>query len=318
MYQVSVIIPNYNGIAYLPECLNALLKQSFTDFETILVDNGSTDGSVELIRQVYSWVHLIALDQNYGFSKAVNEGILASQAPYVILLNNDTRAEEHFVEELFQAIRKSRHRFSCQAKMVQMQNPALIDDAGNYYTALGWAYARGKGKPEKNYNQERQVFSCCGGATIYRKDIFREIGYFDEAHFAYLEDTDIGYRARICGYRNMYVPTAVVCHAGSATSGSRYNLFKTRLSSRNNIYLVYKNMPFVQILLNLPFLAAGFLIKAIFFFFKKQGPAYVWGLMNGFKLSIRKKKFRFRWNNIPNYIRIQLELWVNIIKILKI
>ncbi len=317
MSEVSVIIPNYNGIAFLPACLNALLKQSFTDFETILVDNGSSDGSTELIRQDYSWVRMITLDRNYGFCRAVNEGIRASSSPYVILLNNDTRADQHFVEELLKAIRKNRRRFSCQAKMVQMQNPSVIDDAGDFYTALGWAYARGKGRPEKNYRQEREVFSCCGGASIYRREIFEEIGYFDEAHFAYLEDTDIGYRAKICGYHNIFVPSAVVAHVGSAASGSRYNLFKTRLSSRNNIYLVYKNMPLAQILLNLPFLAAGFLIKALFFLFKRQGLTYIRGLANGFKLSTRKQKFQFRIDNIPNYIRIQLELWLNILRILK-
>ena len=109
----------------------------------------------------------------------------------------------------------------------------------------------------------------CGGAAIYRKKIMEKIGYFDEEHFAYLEDTDIGYRARIYGYENWYAPDAVVYHVGSGTSGSRYNHFKTRYSSRNNIYLIYKNMPLLQIILNLPFLVAGFLIK--FLFTKRNG-----------------------------------------------
>ena len=112
-----------------------------------------------------------------------------------------------------------------------------LDDAGNYYSALGWAYARGKGKDIHSFEKEGRIFASCAGAAIYRKKVFEKIGYFDEEHFAYLEDIDVGYRARIFGYENWYVPAALVYHVGSGTSGSRYNQFKTRYSSRNNIYL---------------------------------------------------------------------------------
>ncbi len=116
-----------------------------------------------------------------------------------------------------------------------------------------------------------KFFTSCAGAAIYRKKIFEKIGYFDEEHFAYLEDIDVGYRARINGYENWYAPKAIVYHIGSGTSGSRYNHFKTRYSSRNNIYLIYKNMPFLQILLNLPFLILGFGMKILFFTQKRNG-----------------------------------------------
>lgn len=314
MYEVSIIIPNYNGSQYLQECLNALLKQNFTNFETILVDNGSTDDSKDLIRRDYSWVKLIELSDNFGFCRAVNEGIYASQAPYVILLNNDTRVEAGFVGMLLTAIKKHRKRFSCQAKMVQYHHPEIMDDGGDYYNALGWAFARGKGKPAEKYDREKRIFSSCGGAAIYRKSVFQEIGYFDEEHFAYLEDMDVGYRARIFGYRNTYVPRAVVHHVGSGTSGSRYNLFKVRYSSRNNIYLIYKNMPLLQILINLPFLVVGFAIKALFFVGKGYGREYIAGIVNGFRLCKKERKVPFQRKNIPNYIRIQMELWVNIIR----
>ena len=151
-------------------------------------------------------------------------------------------------------------------------------------------------------------------AAIYRKKIMEKIGYFDEEHFAYLEDTDIGYRARIYGYENWYAPDAVVYHVGSGTSGSRYNHFKTRYSSRNNIYLIYKNMPLLQIILNLPFLAAGFLIKFLFFALKGMGKEYLAGIKNGFSISMNHRKVPFSVKHLPNYCKIQLELWENMFR----
>ena len=142
--------------------------------------------------------------------------------------------------------------------------------------------------------REEQIFASCAGAAIYRKELFSRIGYFDEEHFAYLEDTDIGYRARILGYENWYAPEAVVYHVGSGTSGSRYNQFKTRYSSRNNIYMIYKNMPLWQIILNLPFLAAGFGIKILFFSLKGLGREYLAGIKNGFQISAKGKKCLFK------------------------
>ena len=188
------------------------------------------------------------------------------------------------------------------------------DDAGNYYCALGWAYARGKGKDIHTYEKEEKIFSSCAGAAIYRKKIFDKIGLFDEEHFAYLEDMDVGYRARIHGYENWYAPDAMVYHVGSGTSGSRYNQFKIRYSSRNNIYLIYKNMPLLQIIINLPFLVAGFGIKILFFTLKGFGREYIAGIKNGFQISAKNRKVSFRFRNLPNYIKIQLELWVNIFR----
>ena len=162
------------------------------------------------------------------------------------------------MEQMLLAIRRHKNAFSCAARMVQYHDRDKLDDAGNYYCALGWSFARGKGKNIDLYQKEEKIFSACGGAAIYRKKIMEKIGYFDEEHFAYLEDTDIGYRARIYGYENWYAPDAVVYHVGSGTSGSRYNHFKTRYSSRNNIYLIYKNMPLLQIILNSAVSGSGF------------------------------------------------------------
>lgn len=312
--EVSVVIPNFNGIAFLDSVLASLEGQTLSNFEVILVDNGSTDGSCSFVTANYPWVHLIELSENFGFCGAVNEGIRAAKAPYVLLLNNDTEVKEDFVEEMLAAIRRHKNAFSCGARMVQYHDRDRLDDVGNYYCALGWSFARGRGKDIHAYETEDKIFSACAGAAIYRKKIIEKIGYFDEEHFAYLEDTDIGYRARIYGYENWYAPKAIVYHVGSGTSGSRYNQFKTRYSSRNNIYLIYKNMPLLQIILNLPFLAVGFLIKFLFFAVKGMGKEYAAGIKNGFSISMKNKKVPFRIKHLPNYCKIQLELWINIIR----
>jgi len=318
MQEVTVVIPNYNGIDFVEICLDSIRKQNMKDFAVILVDNGSTDGSRELVEAQYPEVQVIALSENTGFCRAVNEGIRASVTPYVILLNNDTQADPNFVSKLLKAIKCRKKAFSCGAKMIQFHNRDCIDDAGNLYSALGWAYARGRGKPEKKYDRSCRVFSACAGAAIYRRAVLDEIGLFDEEHFAYLEDTDIGYRARIQGYENWFIPDAVVYHIGSGTSGSRYNQFKIRYSSRNNIYMLYKNMPLGQLILNLPLLALGFGIKILFFTAKGFGREYVAGIKNGFLLfkQARKngKKVTFRFYNLKNYVLIQGQLLWNIVQ----
>ena len=129
-----------------------------------------------------------------------------------------------------------------------------------------------------------------------------------------MEDIDIGYRARLHGYINLYEPEAEVIHVGSASSGSRYNEFKTKYSARNNIYLIYKNMPLLQIILNFPFLFAGFAAKIIFFFRKGYGGIYLKGLKDGLCLCAKERKVAFKKENLTHYIRIQLELWVNIFR----
>lgn len=312
--EVSVVIPNFNGIAFLDSVLASLEGQTLNNFEVILVDNGSTDGSCSFVTANYPWVHLIELSENFGFCGAVNAGIRAAKAPYVLLLNNDTEVKEDFVEEMLAAIRRHKNAFSCGARMVQYHDRDKLDDVGNYYCALGWSFARGRGKDIHAYETEDRIFSACAGAAIYRKKILEKIGYFDEEHFAYLEDTDIGYRARIYGYENWYAPKAIVYHVGSGTSGSRYNQFKTRYSSRNNIYLIYKNMPLLQIILNLPFLVAGFLVKFLFFAVKGMGKEYAAGIKNGFSISMKNKKVPFRMKHLPNYCKIQMELWINIVR----
>lgn len=316
MREVSIVIPNYNGKHFLKACLEAVFAQTIKDLEVIVVDNGSTDGSQEYLAKFPS-VRILSLDQNYGFCRAVNEGIKAAASDYVILLNNDTEVEKDFAKELLEAIKADERIFSCSSKMLQFHERERIDDAGDYYCALGWAFGRGKGDLASDYETTAKIFAACAGAAIYRKKMLEELGYFDEKHFAYLEDIDLGYRARIAGYRNVYAPKAVVYHVGSGFSGSVHNAFKVKLSSRNSIYLAYKNMPWLQLILNAPFLLLGCLIKWLFFWKKGLGKEYLCGLREGIRLCREGKKVRFQWKNLPNYAVIQWELWLNMFRRLK-
>lgn len=314
MIKASVIIPNYNGERFLKDCLESLNNQTEKEFEVIFVDNNSEDDSINAAKKLMQDIRIISLKKNYGFSRAVNEGIKASKAEYVILLNNDTETDSRFVEILLKEIQKSKRIFSCAAKLVQFNNRDRIDSAGDYYTILGCTFTKGYNKKTQSFNKNDVIFSSCAGAAIYRKSVFDKIGYFDELHFAYLEDVDVGYRAKIHGYRNVFAAQAVVYHVGSGSSGSRHNEFKVRLAARNNVYLNYKNMPIIQLIINLPFILIGIFMKFLYMRKFNLEKVYIHGVIEGLKSVNRCKKVKFMWNNLPNYFKIEYELIANLIK----
>ncbi len=317
--KITVVIPNYNGMKYIPDCLQTLSAQNYPA-HVLIVDNGSTDGSVEWVKEHYPQYELCLLEENTGFCNAVNVGIAKAKTPYVLLLNNDTKVKPGFLENMERAIEQSENIFSVSAKMLSMADESRMDNAGDLYCALGWAFARGQGKAAEKYEKPARIFSACGGAVIYRKALLDKIGVFDNTHFAYLEDVDIGWRARIYGYENRYEPSARVLHAGSGASGSKHNTFKVNLSSANSVRIIRKNMPLLQRLINLPLLLTGFLVKTLFFTLKGMGGTYVKGCLRGLKCSLSKEgraaKVPFKFRNLGNYFKIQLELWWNILRIL--
>lgn len=315
MREVSVIVPNYNGEQFLPICLNSLRKQTLKNIEIIVVDNGSTDDSLKILSENFTDVILVSLGENKGISHALNVGIRRAEAPYVILLSADTEVKDNFAEELLKAIKRNKKAFSCGAKMCSFFNRDLIDNAGYYYNAMGQNFPRGKGKPEEHFSKNKDMFAVSGEAAIYRKDIFERIGYFDEAHFSYIEDIDICYRARIFGYKNRFIPSAVAYHVGNGAGTEIDNHSKIRLLSRNGIYIIYKNMPLFQILLNLPFLVIGFISKLIHYSRRRLGLDYLKGVKDGI-LSARRNCVKIRYTGFGKrcYLRIQLELWINMFK----
>ncbi len=281
MALISIIIPNYNGSAFLKGCLDSLQNQTMQDFDICVVDDASTEGSLQDLVYSYPRARYVQRSVNGGFSAAVNDGIRATKSPFIILLNNDATVASDFVEKLYKAIEPRPSCFSAQAKLVSMYNQTLIDDAGDFYSTLGWAFARGKGRSVADFIFRSNVFAACAGAAIYRREGFEQIGLFDEEHFCYLEDIDIGYRAKLHGFYNFYEPTAICYHAGSGTSGSQYNEFKVKLSARNTIYLAYKNQLPWQKFVNAPSMWLGRAIKRSFFAKRGLLGAYNEGIKEG-------------------------------------
>lgn len=309
--KATVIIPNLNGAGWLRDSIESIWAQTEQDFELIVVDNASTDESLAIARsyQGRPCYRLIENERNTGFSHAVNQGIRAAQGEYVALFNNDAFAEPEWLEQLIAAAGADPRIFAVSSLMLRHFERTLADDAGDYVTLLGFACKRGDGLKASRYTKPCRVFSACGGAALYRKRILDEIGLFDEDFFAYYEDVDISWRANSLGYKNVYCPTARCSHICGATTGAvRYNPFKSVQSGRNSILLPYKNMPLLMLLLNLPFLALGYLLKAVMFRLRGFGPAYGQGFKEALKVIGKLDKPKFRLKNLPHYLLIQLWL----------
>ena len=325
--KVSVVTPNYNGVKFLNSYFETLLIQSRLIEEIIIIDNASTDGSVEFIEEFIRSpnypidIILVKNDENLGFAPAVNQGIELAKSEYIYSVNNDVELEWNALEEIIKAMDESielgENPFSFQSKMIQHHNRKLIDDAGDEYTILAWTKKIGDGKPVEGYNEKREIFSSCAGAALYRKSVLDEIGLFDEDFFAYVEDIDLSYRAQIYGYRNYFCPNSIVYHYGSATSGSRYNEFKIKLAARNNVFLIYKNFPIIQKIINFIFLFIGFAIKYIFFVRKGYGSLYLEGIKEGLRERKKLNKTPFLSKNWKNYFKIEWKLIKNIFAYLK-
>ena len=238
---VSVIILNWNGLKYLEDCLTALEAQTYSDFEVILVDNGSTDGSAEWVAERFPDVQLIRNATNVGFAAGNNQAIRASRAELVATLNNDTRVEPNWLAALVSAIEGNPTVGLCASKMLFADRPGVINSAGINLDPVGIAWDRRGGDPDDRQETEPiEVFGPCAGAALYRRTMLDQIGLFDQRFFAYLEDVDIAWRARLAGWRCLYVPQARVCHVHSATGGEG-SPFKNRLLGRNKVWTIAKN-----------------------------------------------------------------------------
>ncbi|MCW5199289.1 glycosyltransferase family 2 protein [Desulfobulbus sp. F1] len=276
---VNIVIPNWNGLRFLSDCLSSIERQQFDSWQITVVDNGSSDGSVEYLRKAYPQVHVIALPENRGFSAAVNAGILSSDVPYVFLLNNDTELPPDCLHHLLKAAEELREYDFFAPKMLSFHERTVLDGAGDGYLRGGAGYRLGTmEKDSEIYNQPGPVFGACAGAALYRRNIFDRIGLFDEDFFAYLEDVDLNLRLNRAGYKGYYVPAAKVYHIGSATSGSKFNPFTIRLSTRNSIYVLIKHYSLLLFLRFLPVIAIYQLCWLLFTIKKGHFGAYCQGL----------------------------------------
>jgi len=238
----SIIIPNWNGEDYIVECLDSLKKQTIKNFEVIVVDNGSTDNSLNLLKSNYPEVIVKKLSYNTGFAVAVNKGIKMSKAKYVVLMNNDTYADKNWLKELIEAIEKTDYGFAA-SKMLFYNNRTHVNTAGDELTKYGWAKQIGYGmKDGAKFSKNKEIFSASGGAVIIRNNLFKDVGYFDEKFFAYLEDVDWCFRAQLMGYKGVYASKSIIYHHVSATT-KRLSTLGEYLTVRNTLAMIYKNFP---------------------------------------------------------------------------
>jgi GT2 family glycosyltransferase len=254
--KVTVVIPNWNGRQWLEGCLNALKVQDYHDFGVVLVDDASTDNSVDYIENEFPGVKVIRQLQRCGFAKSANAGIKASSGDYVVLLNNDTIPAVSFIRNLVHFMDDMPPEVGSLAScMLCMDNPTLIDDTGDILTWYGQALKRGHGKPADEFLKNSEVFSACAGAALYRRSFLNETGGFDEKFVNYLEDVDLGLRGRLSGHRCRFVPGAEVLHKGHGSNipGSDY----VRYMTRNRLLLIGKNIPLSLIIRHIHHLLLG-------------------------------------------------------------
>lgn len=259
---ISIIVVNYNGKDYLEECFNSVndLDYPMDRLEVILVDNASTDGSVEYVKENFPNVRILQLDKNYGFCKPNNEGVTIARGEYVVLLNNDTVVDKKWLSELVKGVVNDKDVVSCASKMFLYENRNLINTAGGKITIIGGGFYKGYGdKDGEKYNKFEYTGFGCGAGVLVRKDFFEKIGGFDEDYFASCEEHDLGWKCWLFGHKVLYVPTAVMYHKVSGTFGTKdsFQPIKVYLITRNRLYNLFKNLEPLNVL-------KGFFIGIIF------------------------------------------------------
>lgn len=306
---VSIIILNLNGKKFLEGCLSSLKVQSYPNFEVIIVDNGSTDGSVQFVRENFPDTIIIENKENLGFAMANNQGIKIAKGKYIALLNNDTVVDRNWLKNLVTVAESSPEKIGMWAgKILSIENPGIIDSVGGLVISND-GIAKGRGRLEEDigqYDREEEVLIPSACAALYRKEIFDEVGLFDEDFFAYCEDTDLGLRARLAGWKTISVPKAIVYHHYSGTTG-RYASSKAYLVERNHVWVAIKNFPPSRLIL-LPFYTLWRYLMQIYGIFLNKGAGgrfvedfsgrklfiilikALWGSVNGIPLMLKKRQ----------------------------
>ncbi|MBI5186309.1 MAG: glycosyltransferase family 2 protein [Nitrospinae bacterium] len=274
---ISVVIPNWNGKKFLPACLDSLKRQSYPNLDVIVVDNGSTDGSVQYLKENYpGFVKIVELQENHGFDRAVNEGIKVSKGAYIATLNNDTETHEDWIRELAKGFDHGDRVGMCASKILFYFNRDIIDKTGHVMYLDGLNKGRGAmQKDNGKFEVCEEVFFPDGCAALYKRELFDEVGLFDERFFAYGDDAELGFRARLFGWKCVYMPSAVVYHIHSGTT-SPYSKLKVFLVERNRFWLALKLFP-------LPFLLATPFYTALRFYWHSYSAFFQKGSAGRFR-----------------------------------
>lgn len=288
---ISVIVVNYNGRAYLDDCLQALAAQEAPHFEVVLVDNASHDGSAALVRERYPWVRLFEFRENHGFAGGNNRGAAEARGRLLAFLNNDTQVQAGWLAALVTGLDGPDVAMAA-SRLLYMHDPAILDSAGDGVTRAGGAFKRGHGAPATQHTRRREVFAACGAAFLIDRRVFDEAGGFDEDFFLCHEDIDLSYRVRLLGYRCIYVPEAVVFHAGSATMGrtSKTSIYH---GQRNLEWVYLKNTPGALLLRTLPLHAIYVVAACAYFTWIGRFPVFLsakWSAVRALPRMWRKRR----------------------------
>lgn len=291
---VSIIIVNWNGKKFLKKCFSSLEKINYPNYEIILVDNGSTDGSVEYIKKNFPQVKIIQNKENLGFAEANNIGYQQAKGKYILLLNNDTEVTPDFLNRLVTVLKSDEKIGVVQPKILLSSQPSKIETVGSYLTSTGFLYHFGWEKDAKKpkYNLRQEIFSARGACMLIKKEVVEKVGLFDKDFFAYFEETDFCWRTWLAGYKIIYVPNSVICHKGGGTA-SRISLpFIDYHSFKNRICTLIKNLELKNLLKILP-LHLLLCLGISFFFFLKGELKHGFAILRGIGWNI--KNLRKNW-----------------------
>jgi GT2 family glycosyltransferase len=254
--EASVVVPNLNGAHFLEPCLTAVAQQTLRPSQVLVVDNGSTDASVELVRELFPEARLVTFSENRGFAAAMNAGIAETRADLVAFLNNDAVAEPTWLEELAACVARHPEAAAATSKLLAHE-PGRLDGAGDGLTRSFLPYVRGHDQPDDGrFADEVEVFGASGAAALWRAPVLRELGGFDERFFAYYEDVDLSFRARLRGYEIWYAPRSVVRHTRGGTAGQHVD-FALFHPVKNRWFMIVKDAPTRTVARRFPAIAAG-------------------------------------------------------------
>ncbi len=242
MAEITAVVVNWNGGRMLGECLASLRRQTRRPLATIVVDNGSIDGSPQMVRRDFPEVSLICLPENRGFASANNIAIGRVRTALTALLNNDAVAHPDWLAHLHDALERHPGAGSAACRMLYQDRRGIIDRAGDGYSRAGAGVLRGRGRRAGEFATADWVFGACAGAALYRTAMLRALGGFDERFFLLYEDVDLSFRAQLMGFACRYVPAALVYHGASRSIG--YDSPTAVYYGHRNLEWVYaKNMP---------------------------------------------------------------------------
>ena len=296
MNRVAIVIPNWDGESLIAECVDSLLAQSYQNLSVIVVENGSTDTSLDILKKYGNKITILTQKKNLGFAGGVNKGIIHAMErnyDFIGLLNNDARANKDWVKELIRPLLK-REGVGITTSKILIDGDSRLDSTGDWFTTTGMPFPRGRGEVDHNqYDKETVVFGGSGGASMYRRCVFEDIGLFDEDFFAYYEDVDLSFRAQLHGWAVEYAPTAIVYHKLSATS-NKLGYFAVKQSAKNFWLLYIKNVPSPLFFKYLP--NAMYRYSRMFAARLKKGGflAFSSGFLQSIPLIIKKLPERYR------------------------